>query len=210
MEVVDDCPDTKEKWREASARKNCSAYASQCDEPDRLVYHCVINAFVNETLEVCAYSRIIVLGVCPEYSVSGNRVQQNKINCSDNGPTSCPTGYISTDAYKYPVCYKVAKENRRKEELRRNKTDTFSTKNSTQNGKSGGKYKSTENISVAIVISVAVLLVVVIVILKVTLVLLKRKDPQQNDDHHRVEYPAPNDREETEDNQTAIYFASND
>lgn len=62
MEVVDDCPDTKEKWREALARKNCSAYASQCDEPDRLVYHCVINAFVNETLEVCAYSRIIVLG----------------------------------------------------------------------------------------------------------------------------------------------------
>lgn len=62
MEVVDDCPDTKEKWREASARKNCSAYASQCDEPDRLVYHCVINVFVNETLEVCAYSRIIVLG----------------------------------------------------------------------------------------------------------------------------------------------------
>lgn len=41
--------------------------------------------------------------------------------------------------------------------------------------KSGGKYKSTENISVAIVISVAVLLVVVIVILKVTLVLFKRK-----------------------------------
>lgn len=62
MKVVDDCPDTEEKWREAAARKNCSAYANQCDEPDRLVYHCVINDFVNETLEVCAYSRIIVLG----------------------------------------------------------------------------------------------------------------------------------------------------
>lgn len=62
VEYVDDCPDNEEKWREASARKNCTAYASQCDEPERLVYHCVINSFVNETLEVCAYERIIVLG----------------------------------------------------------------------------------------------------------------------------------------------------
>lgn len=62
VEYVDDCPDNEEKWREASARKNCTAYASQCDEPERIVYHCVINTFVNETLEVCAYERIIVLG----------------------------------------------------------------------------------------------------------------------------------------------------
>lgn len=62
VEIVDDCPNSEEKWREAAARKNCAAYASQCDEPDRLVYHCVINAFVNQTLEVCAYRRIIVLG----------------------------------------------------------------------------------------------------------------------------------------------------
>lgn len=33
-----------------------------------------------------------------------------------------------------PVCYKLAKKNRRKEEPRTNKTDMFSTKNSTQNG----------------------------------------------------------------------------
>lgn len=33
-----------------------------------------------------------------------------------------------------PVCYKMAKENRRKEEPTTNKTDTFSKINSTQNG----------------------------------------------------------------------------
>lgn len=33
-----------------------------------------------------------------------------------------------------PVCYKLAKENRRKEEPTTNKTSTFSTINSTQNG----------------------------------------------------------------------------
>lgn len=62
VQAVDDCPDSEEEWRKAAERKNCSAYASQCDEPERFVYHCVINSFVNETLEVCAYSRIIVLG----------------------------------------------------------------------------------------------------------------------------------------------------
>lgn len=63
VQAVDDCPNTKEKRREAATRKNCAAYASQCDEPDRLEYHCVINTFVNETLEVCAYGKIIHLGM---------------------------------------------------------------------------------------------------------------------------------------------------
>lgn len=151
VEDVDDCPDSVEKWKEAAARKNCAAYASQCDEPGRLVYHCVINPFANQTLEVCAYSKIIVLGACTEYSLSGNRIQPNKINCSNTGSTPCPTGYNSTAAYKYPVCYKMAKENRRKEEPTTNKTDTFSKINSTQNGKSDGKRQtSAEGMHVAI------------------------------------------------------------
>lgn len=47
----------------AAARKNCSAYASHCSEPRRLVYHCVINPYVNQTLEVCAYAQNIVSGI---------------------------------------------------------------------------------------------------------------------------------------------------
>lgn len=62
MQVVEDCPDTEDKWREAAARKNCTAYASQCDEPKNLVYHCVINTDISQTLEVCAYAQNIVLG----------------------------------------------------------------------------------------------------------------------------------------------------
>lgn len=62
MEIVDDCPVSEEDWRKAAARKNCSAYASQCDKPDKFVYHCVINTFVNQTLEVCAYGKEILLG----------------------------------------------------------------------------------------------------------------------------------------------------
>lgn len=62
IRIVEDCPDSLEKWTEAAARKNCEAYASRCDEPERLMYHCVINAFINQTLEVCAYKRFIVSG----------------------------------------------------------------------------------------------------------------------------------------------------
>lgn len=62
IRIVEDCPDSLEKWTEAAARKNCEANASRCDEPERLMYHCVINAFINQTLEVCAYKRFIVSG----------------------------------------------------------------------------------------------------------------------------------------------------
>lgn len=63
MGIVDDCPDSAEKWKKAAARKNCSAHANQCNEPERFVYHCVINAYANQTLEVCAYAQNIVSGM---------------------------------------------------------------------------------------------------------------------------------------------------
>lgn len=75
MEVVDDCPDSKEKWRVAAERKNCAAYANQCDEPQRLVYHCTINEFSNQSLEVCAYGKYIFEGI----------FVLNSFNISDNG-----------------------------------------------------------------------------------------------------------------------------
>ena len=62
VQPVEDCPRTAEEWRKAATRKNCSAYAGQCDKPDQFVYHCVINAYINEMLEVCAYKLSIVLG----------------------------------------------------------------------------------------------------------------------------------------------------
>lgn len=62
VQFVDRCPDSEEKWKKAAARKNCSAYANQCSEPERLKYHCVINELVTQTLEVCAYTQFIFLG----------------------------------------------------------------------------------------------------------------------------------------------------
>lgn len=110
MEVVENCPDNEVIWKEAATRKNCSAYASQCGEPEKLVYHCVVNTFVNQTLEVCAYGKTIHLGSCTEYSKSANLIQQSfKANCSRFSQNKCPNTYSSTEAYKYPGCYDLTK-----------------------------------------------------------------------------------------------------
>lgn len=55
------CPTTKAEWDDAARRKNCSSIASKpnCTTFQLLQYHCVINEFRNELLEVCAPSRII-------------------------------------------------------------------------------------------------------------------------------------------------------
>lgn len=65
VQIVEDCPVSEEKWREAAARKRCDVPAKNCSEPERLVYHCVINPYVNQTLEVCAYAQNIVQGRIP-------------------------------------------------------------------------------------------------------------------------------------------------
>lgn len=110
-QVVDGCPDSEEKWKERAATKNCTAFASQCAEPERLVYHCVINQYVNQTLEVCAYAQNIVFGHCTSYSFGGNLILQNfRTNCSAFKEKPCPKYYRSDKAYNYPECYELTKK----------------------------------------------------------------------------------------------------
>ncbi|XP_061167907.1 uncharacterized protein LOC133176865 [Saccostrea echinata] len=111
VQSVENCPTSEKEWMRASQRKNCSAFASQCSNPDRFVYHCVINPFLNETLEVCVYKKTIVFGYCTEYSYSANRIQQSLGTlCSGFIQKPCPTGYPSDEAYKYPGCYELTKK----------------------------------------------------------------------------------------------------
>lgn len=108
MQIVDNCPVSEKEWKEAAAIKNCAAYASQCAEPERLVYHCVINPYVNQTLAVCAYAQNIVSGHCTSYSFSGNLILQNfRTNCSAFEMKPCPNFYRSDKAYNYPECYEL-------------------------------------------------------------------------------------------------------
>lgn len=61
LEIVTSCPTSKIDWEIAAGKKNCEKKASRqnCDSLERLKYHCVINGFRNELVEVCAPSRII-------------------------------------------------------------------------------------------------------------------------------------------------------
>ncbi|XP_061192244.1 uncharacterized protein LOC133200469 [Saccostrea echinata] len=111
VQSVENCPTSKKEWIEASQRKNCSAFASQCSDPGNFVYHCVISSSLNGTLEVCAYKKIIVFGYCTEYSYSANRIQPRLgAACTNFIENPCPTGYPSNETYKYPGCYNLTKK----------------------------------------------------------------------------------------------------
>nr|XP_034334251.1 uncharacterized protein LOC117691724 isoform X3 [Crassostrea gigas] len=111
VQVVNGCPDSEESWREAAVRKNCDVHAKQCSEPEKLVYHCVINLYINQMLEVCAYAQNILGGKCTSYSSSGNVIQENWItDCSKFKENACPPYYRSDVAYKYQGCYQLIKK----------------------------------------------------------------------------------------------------
>ena len=57
IEIVQGCPQTQQAWTEAAIRKNCGGIPNSCSS---FVYHCVMNTWQNETVEVCAQTRLIV------------------------------------------------------------------------------------------------------------------------------------------------------
>lgn len=62
IQLVEKCPSSKKEWDDAANNKKCgkSAGKQNCTIADDFLYHCVINAYINETLEVCAPERIIL------------------------------------------------------------------------------------------------------------------------------------------------------
>lgn len=111
--LVGSCPTSKIEWDTAARKKNCSRIASQqkCAPVEKFRYHCVINGFGNETLEVCAPSRII-FGHCVEFNLLGGVIQDQRSSpCNDTFP-KCDSFYDSTTAYKYPDCYQLVSMNR--------------------------------------------------------------------------------------------------
>nr|XP_022290024.1 uncharacterized protein LOC111101727 [Crassostrea virginica]XP_022290025.1 uncharacterized protein LOC111101727 [Crassostrea virginica] len=102
VEVVSHCPTTFEEQVEAAVRKSCSKYSHKCSS---FVYHCVINVWENETLEVCAPRKIIVGKVCAEFNDGGKSIQRHiRRKCK-----TCPKVYPSNESYKYEECYSYVK-----------------------------------------------------------------------------------------------------
>uniref|UniRef100_A0A8W8JEV3 Uncharacterized protein n=1 Tax=Magallana gigas TaxID=29159 RepID=A0A8W8JEV3_MAGGI len=83
---------------------NCESIEQHCSDSfntgrHQFQYHCVINAWRNATLEVCALHRTI-FGHCTEYNIDGSVIQENYgADCSKDYPP-CPPFYSSTEEYK--------------------------------------------------------------------------------------------------------------
>lgn len=57
IRIVKSCPQNIKKWNEAAVRKGCEKIKHTCSSFE---YHCVINAWGNETIEICAPSLMII------------------------------------------------------------------------------------------------------------------------------------------------------
>lgn len=129
IQIVKSCPRSKEEWNTAAYNKKCTKIAEQrnCTNTKyQFQYHCVINAFMNETLEVCAPSRFI-FGHCTEYNHVGGVIQSHfAAKCNTIFP-KCERIYNSRNAYKYPDCYELVYKKHASTTtvltLERNKTD---------------------------------------------------------------------------------------
>lgn len=115
--VVGSCPRNASEWNERSIRKNCSTFKHTCSSFE---YHCVINTWVNETVEVCA-PKTNIIGkrlfkvnilfrlhskdvfnfdlfpgkVCAEYNYGGKTIQrQSNVLCKE-----CPVLYYSVKSF---------------------------------------------------------------------------------------------------------------
>lgn len=56
IQTVSSCPKTEAELSRAKERKKCEHLANiqQCTKPDNFTYHCVLNVWNNENIEVCA------------------------------------------------------------------------------------------------------------------------------------------------------------
>lgn len=50
------CPRDKSEWDQAASRKQCHKIAAiqKCTDPEKFVYHCLLNEWTNGTVEICA------------------------------------------------------------------------------------------------------------------------------------------------------------
>lgn len=123
VETVSSCPTSKEQWDKAASRKKCweKAFNQTCSDPEKFVYHCVINGYANATLEVCAPQRII-LGHCTEFNEVGGVIQDQLFSPCSNVFPICDDYYLSSEAYKYEGCYKLVEAKKSDETSDRDET----------------------------------------------------------------------------------------
>lgn len=161
IHMVDRCPRNSLEWDARAALFNCSSIKQSCVPTDMFLYHCVLNTYGTELIEICAVFKFVYGRKCAEFDRKGSAVQENVYNCS-NSSVSCPNVYKSTNAYKYQSCYDGV-------EQRKEITKT------TESTKSKSESPDETNIIILIVLFVIIVALVIIVVAQNVLYNFKMK-----------------------------------
>ncbi|XP_048771025.2 uncharacterized protein LOC125677092 isoform X2 [Ostrea edulis] len=98
------CPDSTESRNLRAKEVGCELMANSCADSVDYVYHCLLNEWGNNSLEICAPTTKIVGQYCAEFNVGGGIVQEHhKTNASC---TLCPYIYNSSDSFRYGECFR--------------------------------------------------------------------------------------------------------
>ncbi|XP_061195165.1 uncharacterized protein LOC133203390 [Saccostrea echinata] len=107
VNIVRICPSNKTEIE--NKNRNCQKYAEKaqlnnCTDYTKIRYHCVLNSYGNQTLEVCSPEKQIN-GFCAEFNEEVGEILPNHyLDCSLFTPP-CSSHYNSADAYLYKNCY---------------------------------------------------------------------------------------------------------
>lgn len=111
VRYVSHCPGDAFSWHMAASKMNCDSIQQECSkslglDPQRYTfqYHCLMNSWMNATVEMCALNRSI-LGYCAEFNTDGALIQENYNADCRKVYWPCPNIYNSAEAYKYQSCY---------------------------------------------------------------------------------------------------------
>nr|XP_022295696.1 uncharacterized protein LOC111105620 isoform X2 [Crassostrea virginica] len=103
VSVIDSCPMNLSKWNQRALLKNCSMYPQTCTKP--LEYHCLLNPYANESLEVCAPNTWLAEDFCPSYNIREQRILE-QFNCTSL-ISDCPRRqFFSRSILDYGGCLK--------------------------------------------------------------------------------------------------------
>lgn len=111
VQKVTHCPRNFTELHIALKRKRCDSLATiqGCVEPNKFVYHCLVNQQNDGFVEVCAPEWILA-GFCGYYDTVLDKIVQNVKKDCTKAAYPCPGVYNSSDTYKYQVCYEVRKK----------------------------------------------------------------------------------------------------
>ncbi|XP_062574678.1 uncharacterized protein LOC134236518 [Saccostrea cucullata] len=111
VSYVSRCPSNESEWESAAQQKQCNKLATlqSCTDPEKFVYHCVLNKDGTKYLEVCAQFWFMS-GFCARFSVADGRIINDPgLDCTAFS-TPCPSRFLSNESFKYQGCYEYLQQ----------------------------------------------------------------------------------------------------